>query len=67
MNEVDFSFSVHGSVAILTAHTDPASLWLNENIGEERMEFAGGTVCEPRYLEDILRGIVVEGFIVREE
>jgi hypothetical protein len=62
---VDFDFQNHGSLCILYALTEEAAQWVTNNLPEDRTEFCGGTVIEPRYAGDILFGIDNDGLTVR--
>lgn len=61
----DFSFSNHGTICILTAHSVAAQNWADENLPEDRTFWGrNGTVIEPRYADAILNGIVNDGLEV---
>ena len=60
----DFRYANHSSLVILYPQTLPATAWVDDNLPWDRMEWAGGTVIEPRYLFDILDGIYGDGLTV---
>lgn len=57
----DFTVSNHGSICILTPHTEDAQEWVENHLPEDALTFAGGIVIEPRYIDDILDGISEDG------
>ncbi len=57
----DFRIDNHGSVIILSALTPDADDWCIDNLPSDRTIFAGGTVIEPRYIDDIVEGITESG------
>ena len=62
---MDFRFTNHGSVTILTPLTEAAQAWLDENVGDDETQYwAGGVVIEPRYAEPILEGLQADGLTV---
>ena len=64
MNAPDFRLENHGSLCLLKARTDAATLWAHENISDEAMHFGGGIVIEPRYVQPIINGIEGDGLTV---
>lgn len=57
----DFRVANHGSIALVTPQTAAARAWVDEHLPEDHLTFGGGVVVEPRYLDDILEGITVDG------
>jgi hypothetical protein len=59
----DFTIRDEGSILLLTPHTEPARLWINEHIGPDNgfQPYYPTIVIEPRYLRPILGGIRVAG------
>ena len=58
----DFAVSNHGNVIILYALTDAAEQWAEDHLpGDVMMWGQNGYVVEPRYIGDILAGIVDNG------
>lgn len=60
----DFKVEDHGSICILQPISPEANEWADEHISYE-MTWAGGIVVEPRYLPDIVDGIVDSGLTVQ--
>lgn len=56
-----FTFVNHGSICLLTPHSQEAKDWADEHLPQERLTFGGGIAIEPRYAEDILVGIAEAG------
>lgn len=50
----------HGSVVILTPHTDAARVWMAEHLPEDAPRWGRGYVVEPRYVSAILEGMEVD-------
>jgi hypothetical protein len=61
----DFNFSDHGSICLLTALTAEARQWAEDHLPGERLEHAGATVIEPRYVAPIIEGISDAGLTIR--
>lgn len=66
-DEPDFRVSnLHGSVVILHFESDAAKQWVDEHIAGDAMAWGrSGIAVEPRYLADILNGIVDDGLVVQ--
>lgn len=60
----DLSVQDHGSIMILTPHTDAGREWIDEHIPEDAMTWGGGIVVEPRYMEAIVCGAIGDGLEV---
>lgn len=61
----DFRIDNHGSILILNALTPAAQEWVADHIPEDAMSWgAHGTVVEPRYMGDIVDGIINDGLEV---
>jgi hypothetical protein len=59
---VDFRVDNHGSIVILHALTPAAREWADEHLPVDRLNWGqGGTVVEPRYIDDIVDGIRNDG------
>ena len=54
-----------GSLWIVSGGTTLGHDWLEENLEEEAMRWAGGFVVEPRYVGPILAGACADGLEVR--
>lgn len=50
----------HGSICLVKPETDEERTWLEENVSEDAMWWAGGLVVEPRYVEPLLAGLAGE-------
>jgi hypothetical protein len=65
-NAPDFEVQHHITIALLRPDTDDARSWCDENlVTADVLTWGQAYVVEPRYLEDILRAIVLDGFTVR--
>lgn len=60
----DFSVGSCGSICLLVPHTIAAREWIAKHIPEDARRWGGGTVIEPRYMDDILIGIEEDGLEV---
>lgn len=63
----DFYLENHGTVFLLRPRNDAASSWLDDNIYSENAEqtwFGDALVIEPRYVDDIVLGIIDAGLEV---
>lgn len=61
---MDFSVSNHGSILLLHPRSEAAKSWVEDNLPEDRQEWCGAVVVEPRYLDNIARGIVDDGLSI---
>lgn len=58
----DMTFANHGSIVIMTAHTPAAQAWVAEHIPEDAITWGpNGIVIEPRYVGDIMEGVLSDG------
>lgn len=53
----DFQLLHQSTIAVLYPSTVEARDWIAENITSDHLEFGGGVVIEPRYVDDIVTGI----------
>lgn len=60
----DFTLRDHGSLAVLTPVSAEACDWAAAHLPDDAMGWAGGTVIEPRYVPDIVEGILCDGLTV---
>lgn len=60
-----FEIQNHGSLFLVVPQDEAAEEWLREVTSPEAMWWAGGLVVEPRYIEDLVGGMLVEGWEVR--
>ena len=61
---MDFVLTDHGSIAVLRPVTDEAREWVDENLPDDAQWFGRGVVIEPRYVGDIVEGILNDGLTV---
>lgn len=55
----------YGTLCLLRPVTDAGTAWLDENIGADAMMFGDAVVAEPRYVGDIVGGMIADGLAVR--
>jgi hypothetical protein len=55
----------HFSLFLVRPMTDRAADWLTENIGEDSQYFGDASVCEPRFVADLVEGMRRDGLVVR--
>jgi hypothetical protein len=62
LQEVSLMFDVehHGTIALVRPYTTDVREWLEEHT--EGQWFGGALVVEPRYLGDLVTGMIAEGF-----
>ena len=61
----DFLLANHGSICILCALTPDARRWVDDHLPNDALHWGPcGTVIEPRYVGDIVHGIVNDGLVV---
>ncbi len=60
----DFLFTNHGSLFLCAPQNEPARQHLAENVSEEAQWWAGALVVEPRYVKDLIAGLLDNGFEV---
>lgn len=65
MGKPDFLVADHGTIFLLTAATEQAREWADQNLPEDRTEFGNAIVVEHRYIGDIVEGAVNDGLTVR--
>jgi hypothetical protein len=65
MPNTDFELNDLGSIVVITPLTAAANTWTEEYILSDEIQlWCGGFVVEPRYVEDIIRGITASGLTV---
>lgn len=57
----DFSVENHGSIVLLRPLTPAAEAWIEEHIPDDAQTFGNAIAVEPRYIQDIINGIVADG------
>ena len=62
----DISVYDSGSIVTLSPRTRKAARWIDENIGPDNgfLPYYPTVVCEARYVEDIIDGMVADGLRV---
>jgi sugar lactone lactonase YvrE len=66
MSKHDFSVDDHGSIFIVTPHSDAAQEWWTENVPEAQ-SFGLGYVVEHRYIKDLSHGILENGLTITKD
>ncbi len=61
---IDVTVENHGSIVLLRPITSNARAWIDENVAWEQ-SFGNAIVVEPRYVGDIVIGLIEAGFVVR--
>jgi hypothetical protein len=62
----DVTFTNHGSVVIVRAISEMAKGWVADFIPDGAMGWGDGFVVEPRYVADILEGMIQDGLLIEE-
>ncbi len=63
--DVDFTVQNHGTIFLLCPATPEAEAWVEENLPEDRMTWAGrDVVIEHRFICSIVDGIQSDGLVV---
>ena len=57
----DFRVDNQGTIVVLYADSEAAQQWVIDNLPADALQWAGGTVIEHRFVEDILFGIHNDG------
>ncbi len=59
---LDLRFENHFSLFLIRPCSEIGQQWLDANVGDEdTLTFGGAIVCEPRFVETILRGAIAAG------
>lgn len=58
--ETDAILIDHGTLSVLRPVTDAARDWMAAHLDPNAMQWAGGTVVEPRYLDAIVNGMICD-------
>jgi hypothetical protein len=60
----DVDLARHCSIDLLTPLTAEAQAWIDANIPDDALWFGGALAVEPRYIVDIVRGMIAGGLSV---
>lgn len=60
----DFIVTNHGSIYLFAPMTEPAKMWVRDNLPEDRQTWADAVVVEHRYIADIVEGARQDGLTV---
>lgn len=66
MSNHDFSVEDHGSIFLVTPHTDAAREWWDAKVGNCQSLGLGNAV-EHRFIQDISRGILEDGLTITKD
>jgi hypothetical protein len=59
LRSVDLRFENHFSLFLIRPCSEIGHQWLDANVGDqETLTFGGAIVCEPRFVQAILRGAI---------
>ena len=61
----DFLVENHGTIFLLQPLTPAANLWIEQNLPQDHMTFAGAVVIEHRFILDVVRGAIADGLVLR--
>lgn len=62
--EPDATVEQHGSLALVRWHTDAARDWIRDNVQDNAQYFGGALVVEPRYVAQLVEGMITAGLVV---
>lgn len=54
----------HGSIWIVTPHSDEAKAWVDDNVSTERTSWGSGIAVDHRMVEPLLSGMMGDGLRV---
>lgn len=60
----DISVENHFSILLVRPLSSAAEAWIEENVSGESRFFAGALVVEPRYVVDLVEGMLSDGLLV---
>lgn len=62
----DFQINNHGSIIILVPQSQAAEKWVEDKIGSGNgyQPYWPSVIIEPRYIDDIIEGIQLDGLVV---
>jgi hypothetical protein len=64
----DVTLVFHGSIALITPLTEPATIWVRQHLEhEESLYWCGALVVESRYLGPIVADKADDGLVIQAE
>jgi len=60
----DATVENHGSIALVRPLTDAARDWLHENVHEGASYFGSALAVEPRYVAQLVEGMIGAGLVI---
>lgn len=63
--QVDAYVEHHGNLFLVRPVSSAAFDWLRENVAEDAQHFGNALVVEPRYITDLVRGMVDAGLVLQ--
>ena len=60
----DVEVENHGSIVLVRPLTPAAKDWIAEHVAGETTYWAGAVACEPRYVDDLIDGMMGDGLVV---
>lgn len=65
----DFTVEDHGTIFFIRPETDAAKEWVKKNVSQEGYQpyYPDQVVVEHRFVQNIVMGIVADGFVVDNE
>jgi hypothetical protein len=60
----DLTVANHGSILLLRGDTPAGKAWLLEHIASDAQTWHDSIVVEPRYIDDIVCGAIIDGLEV---
>ncbi len=58
---MDYQIENHGSIILVRPLSSACNEWLEENVTTDALYFGPALAVEPRYLEDLIAGMVEAG------
>jgi hypothetical protein len=66
--QADFRVTYHGTITSITPLTDACREWLEGNVEIEPWQWFGPSIAvEPRYVEQLAKAMIEEGFVARDD
>jgi len=56
-----FTVEAHGTIVLVRPLTSDVRDWLEQNTREDALWFGGALVVEPRYVDELVGGMIAEG------